>query len=187
MTDACLLFVPAARSPFKADRPRASDEDRVAMLRLAIREVPHAAVWTDEIDRAARTNAPSYTIDSLDRLRAAAEHSAEIRLLIGADQAASFHKWREPRRIMQLAPPLVLLRGSDADSLAAMLRASGFWTQPELDRWAACVVPTPLSPINSTRLRELLASSDPASEPELLAGLDPAVLGYIRAHGLYGR
>lgn len=187
MGDACLLFVPAARSPFKADRPRTGDEHRVSMLRLAIRDVPHAAVWTDEIDRAARTNAPSYTIDSLERLRAATQSAAEIRLLIGADQAASFHKWREPRTIIRLAPPLVMLRGSDADSLATMLRAAGFWTQPELEQWAASVVPTPLSPISSTRIRELLASSDPVNEAELVAGLDPAVLGYIRAHRLYRR
>ncbi|MBX3381619.1 MAG: nicotinate-nicotinamide nucleotide adenylyltransferase [Phycisphaeraceae bacterium] len=183
--DAHLLYIPAARSPFKADSPRASDQDRVAMLKLALREVPNASIWTDEIDRASATNSPSYTIDTLRRLRTVIAPDTQLRLLIGADQAATFHKWREPRAILSFAPPLVMLRGADSATLLNSLRAAEFWNDQEMATWSASVVPTPLSPISSTLLRDLLAVASPVSEQELAASLDPAVLQYIRTQGLY--
>lgn len=187
LDDACLLYVPAARSPFKTDSPLASDADRIAMLNLATTNVPNASVWTDEIDRARATNSPSYTIDTLQRLRASIAPAVGMRLLIGADQAASFHKWRDPRTILSLAPALVMLRGSDSATLLNSLKAVGFWNPQELATWSASVVPTPLSPISSTQLRDLLAAAGPASEHELAECLDPAVLQYIRSRGLYRR
>jgi len=187
LDDACLLYVPAARSPFKADAPRASDADRIAMLSLAIRSVPQSAIWTDEIDRARTSNAPSYTIHTLHRLRAAVAPPTDLRLLIGADQAASFHKWSDPRAILALARPLVMLRGGDSTTVLGSLEASGFWTPDELAMWSRSVVPTPLSSISSTHLRDLLATSDPASEQQLAESLDPAVLEHIRSRGLYRR
>lgn len=184
LDDACLLYVPAARSPFKADAPRASDADRIAMLKLAIADIPISSLWTDEIDRAHATHSPSYTIDTLHRLRSLVAPTVQLRLLLGADQAASFHKWREPRAILSLAPPLVILRGSDSDTLASSLKASGFWNAQELEAWSASVVAIPLSPISSTLIRESLASPDP-SKTDLTEQLDPAVLRYIQFKGLY--
>ena len=49
-----VVFVPAARSPHKKHGPVASDEDRVAMLRLATRRMKRCVIWTDEIDRRGR-------------------------------------------------------------------------------------------------------------------------------------
>jgi nicotinate-nucleotide adenylyltransferase len=187
LDDACLLYVPAARSPFKADSPLASDADRIAMLKLATTNVPNACVWTDEIDRARATKSPSYTIDTLHRLRASIGPSVGVRLLIGADQAASFHKWREPRTILSLAPALVMLRGSDSATLLSSLKAAGFWNAQEIATWAASVVPTPLSPISSTVIRELLRANTPASDQQVAESLDPAVLQYIQSRGLYRR
>lgn len=184
LDDACLLYVPAARSPFKADAPRASDADRITMLKLAIADIPNASLWTDEIDRANATHSPSYTIDTLHRLRSVIEPSVRLRLLLGADQAASFHNWREPRAIISLAPPIVMLRGSDSDTLLSSLSASGFWNAQELSAWSASVVSIPLSPISSTHIRESLASPDP-SRTDLAEQLDPAVLQYIQSKGLY--
>lgn len=187
LADACLLFVPASRSPFKADSPRAGDEDRVAMLKLALANVPRALIWTDELDRARNSNAPSYTVETLERLRNVLAPDIALRLLIGADQAASFHKWREPRKVLSLALPLVMLRGSDSSTLLNSLRVAGFWTKRELETWASAVVPTPLSPISSTLVRDLLAAQNPTAEAELTSCLDPAVLKYIRSRRLYVR
>lgn len=184
LDDACLLYVPAARSPFKADAPRAGDSDRIAMLKLAIAAVPHSSLWTDEIDRSHATHSPSYTIDTLHRLRSVIEPAVRLRLLLGADQAASFHKWREPRAIISLAPPIVMLRGSDSDTLLSSLKASGFWNAQELNAWFASVVSIPLSPISSTLIRQALASPDPGNT-DPAEQLDPAVLRYIQSNRLY--
>lgn len=177
---AWLLYVPAARSPHKADAPTA-DAHRVAMLHGALAGVDRAAVWTDELDRAG----PSYTIDTLTRLHDA-RPAARTRLLIGADQAIAFHRWKDARRILTLATPLVMPREPLGDRAALMraLRETGAWSEEELSRWEGWVAPTPLADVSATRLREALRQT-PRDREGLLAMLDPRVLGYIEAQGLY--
>jgi nicotinate-nucleotide adenylyltransferase len=118
---AWLLAVPAARSPHKSAGPIASDAHRAAMLRLAFADVPRAAVWTDELDRAAAARAAakpdaSFAIDTLRRARAWLDahggSAVTLRLLIGADQALALHRWREPAALIALAPPLIMLRAT---------------------------------------------------------------------------
>lgn len=70
-----ILFVPAAISPLKARQPVASPEHRLAMLLLAIADVPNARISTIELDRAAtQGGGPSYTIDTLRALKAEYTH-----------------------------------------------------------------------------------------------------------------
>lgn len=177
---AWLLYVPAARSPFKADPP-ASPHHRAAMLALALRATPRAAVWTDEADRAALDPAsPSYTIDTLRRLRTLTP--ARQRLLIGSDQAASFHRWREARALLDLAPPLVLLRWphQTPDDLLGALGASGAWTGPEVAAWASRIAPVAPVPMSATDARAALAAGRSAP-----IALDPEVERYAHTHALY--
>lgn len=184
-----LLYVPAARSPLKTRAPIASDDERAEMLRLAISETPRAAVWTDEIDRASRMKAePSYTIDTLSRLRTWLDDrglaGTRVRLLIGADQALSFHSWRQPRDILRVARPLVMIRGEakDAESLGTKISETGFWDATELAMWRDAIMPVGRIEVSATQVRSALASN----EAELLANLLPAiVLEYIRQRGIY--
>ncbi len=193
----CTLFVPAARSPHKAAGPVAPDADRGAMLRIALDGRPDGAVWTDEIDRvapapaargSAPATAPSYTVDTLHRLRVslglAGRAGTRLHLLLGADQVLALHRWREPREILALAQPLILLRaGAEApDALLAGLVATGFWTEGELARLRAGIVPAALVNVSSTAVREALASGR-----DTTGMLDPRVRAYIDQHGLYRR
>lgn len=181
--DAWLLFVPAARSPFKPDPP-APDHHRVAMLRALVADLDRAAVWTDELDRAA-VGAPSYWIDTLRRANRD-RPDLDLAFLIGADQAAEFHRWRDARAILALARPLVAPRAPFAspDAILAHLTHTGAWNTAELDAWRAAVLELPLLPASATRAREALAA-DPPDEQTLAELLHPAVLAYIRAHHLY--
>ncbi len=152
------------------------------MLRLATRAVRNAAIWTDEIDRARR--GPSYTINTLERL-AGVLPTGEVRLLIGADQAAAFHRWKDWVRLMTLALPVVVWR-PPIDSPRRLRRALAGWSTPvDAEFWLSLVVPAPVDPMSSTDARELLARTYPAPAA-LKRMLDPAVLRYIRARGLYG-
>lgn len=180
MPGAWLVYVPASRSPFKA-APPTPDADRLAMLRIATEPLPRAAVWTDELDRT-RPGEPSYWIETLIRARRALGSGAGLRFLIGADQALGFHRWREPRRILELAEPLVMLRSpaEHANALADGLRSAGFWSDHEIDRWLERIVPVPVLDISATAIRAKLAAGG-CEVPEL----DPAVLDYIRGAGLY--
>ena len=177
--DSWLVYVPAARSPHKPDGPAAGDEDRVAMLRLALEGRPRAAIWTDELDRADAE--PSFWVVTLDRARRL-RPEADLRFLIGADQAVAFHRWRDWRRVLELAQPVVMLRdpAPTLPRLRELLRETGAWSDAEIDWWSERVVPHEAMRISSTDLRERLGSH--ASDGSML---DDRVRAYIDAHHLY--
>jgi nicotinate-nucleotide adenylyltransferase len=183
---AVVLFIPAARSPHKPGGPAAADEHRVAMLRLAGAE----HVWTGELDAGrGRAGRPSYTIGTVRRLRRDLPERIALRLLIGADQAAAFHRWKDPRAIIRLADPLVMARVpvTTADDLYRALDAR-FWTTAEKRAWCARLAPNPLADDASTQTRRAVPRA-----PGTLAGWErelpqvpPAVARYIMGHRLYG-
>ncbi|MCC7390429.1 MAG: nicotinate-nicotinamide nucleotide adenylyltransferase [Phycisphaerales bacterium] len=189
--DAWLVLVPAARSPLKDHAPT-PDAHRLAMLRLAAAPLDRAAVWTDELDRAhsalhtaSHPAAPSYWIDTLRRARALLP-DARLWFILGADQAAQFHRWRAPHEILRLAQPIVVLRGPLAtiDALQHTIAETGVWSDEELAEWCGSVVDLPPTPGSATEARELLASPNPAPA-DLAELLDDAVLAYITEHRLY--
>lgn len=185
-----VLYVPAARSPHKSGAS-APASDRVAMLRLALASgasgaspaTAGASIWLDEVERTEEGRA-SYTVDTIKRLRAVLPGRIGLRLLIGADQAAAFHRWKSPRQLLTLAPPLVMLRDPIASpaALYEVLDAARFWTAAELRAWCAGLAPTPILPSASTKIRSAFSGRQTAGAN---SGLHPAVRRYIREHGLY--
>jgi len=103
-------FVPAALQPFKLHGPVASDSDRVAMLRLAIADIPARDVSTLEIDR----GGVSYTVDTLRQIKSELP-DAELFFLMGADTLRDLPGWREPDEVLRLATPMVVQRPGEAD------------------------------------------------------------------------
>lgn len=113
-----LLFLPANHSPFKSSTRPATSDDRLAMLRLAIRGEENFAVDDLELHRPP----PSYTIDTLRELRTR-HPDDEFTLLIGADQAVKFGTWKDPEEIQRLARVAVLDRaGHTVTSAWPMVR-----------------------------------------------------------------
>jgi nicotinate-nucleotide adenylyltransferase len=152
------------------------------MLRRALAGVERACVWTEEIERAGRSgDDASYWVDTLRAARAAAGEGARLRFLIGADPALAFHRWREPRGILRLAEPVVVLREpvGTTGALARGMEATGFWSAEEVARWGGAAVVLPLVDVSSTAVRAALARGE---EP---AGLAPAVAAFVRERGLY--
>lgn len=183
--DAWVVFVPAARSPHKDGLPGATPEQRLRMLELATIDIPRATIWTDEIEREPRGEA-SYWVDTIDRARRVLGPGVELRFLIGADQAAAFHRWHRPRDILSMAAPVVVLREPTRDraDFFCVMRGAGEWSDSEIARWAGSLVELPLASISATALRDALAA-DGADAPEAVRWLDPRVRAYIREHGLY--
>lgn len=184
---AWVLLVPAARSPLKlrGQGPSAPDADRIEMLRRATRRSVRTAIWTDEL----RRGGTSYTIVTLRRLRRLVRPGVRIWMLIGADQAVNFHRWRKHREILRLLGDggggvLVALRPPHASviSLVRALRATGAWSDAELAEWADRVVRCGVRPISSTRVRAAAALGDGALLRRLVS---PAVAAWIQRRGLY--
>ncbi len=168
-----VCYVPAGRSPFKLDHAQSSPEHRLAMLRLALAGVAHATIDTGEIERG--DDGPSYTIDTVRRLNAQATEQTEFRLLIGTDQLFSFAKWREAEALAGLSPLAVLVRPPHDLAQArhwlghapAFLRGTTLIEAPALD-------------VSSSAIRAAVRGGEDVS-----AWVSPAVMGYIREHGLY--
>ena len=101
-----VVWIPCGRPPHKRPWRLSSPEVRLEMTR--------AAVAGDQrfraSDREVRRKDTSYTVDTLRELVAAGT-ATRLFLLIGPDQAAAFHKWREPAEIARLARVVVMVPG----------------------------------------------------------------------------
>jgi nicotinate-nucleotide adenylyltransferase len=165
-----VVWVPAGRPPHKAGQIVSSDEDRLAMLRLALEGSPCDEISTIDLERAG----PSYTADTLELL-AQQLQPARLVFLMGEDSLRDLPTWHEPERIVQAAELAVAGRpGIDAD-LELVAR-----DVPSV-RGRVRIVPIDEVAISSSDIRQR------ARAGESLSGLvPPAVAAYVREHGLYG-
>jgi len=99
-----ILWIPTGAPPYR-EAPVASAEDRVAMLKLALKGEPKYQI--DERELA--PGASGYTVDTLRALKAQYPRE-EFTLLIGADQYEKFREWREPDEVARLAQLAVFPR-----------------------------------------------------------------------------
>lgn len=105
-----LIFVPANVSPFK-EGTHASPEMRLSMLRAAIKDDALFAADDCEV----RRPPPSYTIDTVDEIRAR-KRDAELIWLLGEDHVEDLPKWHRFDELKRLVRFTVLARsGNEAD------------------------------------------------------------------------
>jgi nicotinate-nucleotide adenylyltransferase len=89
-----LLVVPAGTPAHRAP-PETPAELRLRLAEAAFAGEPRTEVSRIELERPG----PSYTVDTLEALAG----EGELYLILGADQYATFERWREPDRIRRLA------------------------------------------------------------------------------------
>ena len=156
-----VLFVPCGRSPFKVHKPSATDTQRVAMLRLAVKKEPRFWLTRCELDRPP----PSYACDTALELRGAFPR-AELLWLIGADQLADLDKWHRAADLRRLVTFVLLPRVK-----------AGEKTLPSF----VLGLPQPRRvDISATEIRHRVKSRLP------IAHLVPAsIAAYIKRHRLY--
>jgi nicotinate-nucleotide adenylyltransferase len=112
-----VVFVPAAAQPLKQNETWASPPDRLQMVRLLVGDDPRFLVDPIEIDRAGL----SFTVETLVEM-ARRSPSDERFLLMGADVARSFARWRDPQTVMQLSQLVIWRRGdATAEQIASWL------------------------------------------------------------------
>jgi nicotinate-nucleotide adenylyltransferase len=166
-----VLFVPNNRQPLKSEGPFAGGEQRLRMVLAAVADNPSFSVSDVEL----RHPGPSYTIDTLDRLRAELP-GVELCFIVGVDAAQGLARWREPVRII-------------ADyGLIVMSRAE--WPVPD---WAPLerVHPDARAHVQLVQVPNLaIASSEVRQRLEAGRSVrylvpDP-VIAIIRREGLYG-
>jgi nicotinate-nucleotide adenylyltransferase len=114
-----LRFLPAREQPFKRGRHGAAAADRAVMLELAIAGSPGFALERAELDRPG----PSYTVDTLETLRAR-EPTARFTLLLGADAAAELAVWHRAADLPKLARIVVFGRPGTPVPTSPLIAAS---------------------------------------------------------------
>jgi nicotinate-nucleotide adenylyltransferase len=144
------LYIPAAAPPLKAG-PVASESDRLAMLACALHTSGDNTMTQIEFMR----GGTSYTHDTL--LALTQQHpDISMRLLIGADQALQFHKWKNAREIITLAEPIVMLRDAIDSAKSLLDQIQDHWTSQELALWEHRFISVPAVDCNSSQIRNWL-------------------------------
>lgn len=165
--DAVWLMV-AARNPLKPSGPVATDEERLAMARIAVEGIP--GVEASDFEFALPR--PSYTWLTLTELKKAwPEH--DFRLIIGGDNWADFGKWSHPEVILKDFGVIVYPRPVEA--------------LPSPPPNVFILEGAPQMPVSSTQIRSMLSS---AANPDARKGalgdlLNPEVAAYIERHHIY--
>ncbi len=104
-----LLFVPANSSPHKAGQDQTPSETRASMVSAAIEDDPRFELSRLELDR----GGVSYTIETLTSL-AETHPDWALSLVVGADQVSAFHRWKDPRRILDIAQIVAMSRAGES-------------------------------------------------------------------------
>lgn len=104
-----VLFVIDRIPPHKTLAEGATDEQRLAILRLAVADHPNFSVETMELER----EGPSYTVDTLRELKNRYPDS-ELYFFMGSDMLNSFTTWRSPEEISKLAVLVCTVRGGQS-------------------------------------------------------------------------
>jgi len=157
-----LIWIPAPDPPHKP-APSTPFSDRVAMVRLAITGIPRQSVSDIE----ASLPRPSFTINTVQALKAqlGAEHQWHV--LVGSDNWTAFQSWHRWRDLLRAVTMVVFpRRGYPVGDLPSGVLSLDM---PPLDA-------------EGTRIRETLA----ATKDFEASGVLPEIRDYISARGLYG-
>lgn len=170
--DKCYI-VPTSISPFKQNFSmfQANDYDRIFMLKLALENYKNVEVLDYEILK----GGISYTIDTL-RLLKGVHPDDELYLLIGADQAIAFDKWKSWEEIVQNTFICVVQR-PDLDNSYVKTNIESIFRKY---LYKIIFIEAPIINITATQVREKIKNK------ENIDGLVPEkVAKYIKEKRLY--
>ncbi len=164
------LIIPTAIPPHKSSVIGADDEDRLAMCRLAFRDIRGAEVSDIELLRGGK----SYTADTIAELKKLAN---QVVMLIGTDMFLTLDTWYHPDFIFDNAEIYCVRREGDYDIVRQMEEKN----EEYFTRFGkkVCILTCETLPMSSTEIREGIRHGMVENT------LPPAVADYIRERGLY--
>jgi nicotinate-nucleotide adenylyltransferase len=155
-----VLFITAANPPHKRDGIATPYEHRHRMVELACQADPRFAASRLE-DRPAK----SYSIDTIERVKAALAPHDALYFLIGADAFAEIETWHRAQDVLAAVDFIVVSRPGYQYPVPAGARVH------RLETLAL--------PVSSSEIRRKLENGEPCPE------LPPAVASYVAENGLY--
>lgn len=157
-----IWFVVSPHNPFKESKELISEEHRLKMMQIAIKEEPRFKASDVEFSMPR----PSYTIDTLDKLKEL--HLTKVfSIIIGADNLQEIHKWKEAERLTATYSILCYPRGESQFS------SKDF--SPKIP-----IIEAPLFDISATLIRQALEK-----DKNIRFLLPHGVYDYIKENHLY--
>ena len=102
-----LIFVPANISPAKQGKVMSSTRKRLDMLNMALVGNDNFEISDFEINK----GDISYTIDTINEFAQNRNlEKKDLYFLMGSDTLREFHKWKDPKKIMNLCNIIVAIR-----------------------------------------------------------------------------
>ena len=129
-----VLFMPAGNPPHKKNREgRATNEQRMEMVRMAIENNPHFELSLMEMNES-NESGYSYTYITLEKLKER-HPDTEYYFIIGADSLYDFKGWAMPERICACATILVATRNhTDEKLLDYELKMNSSWFKGRFEK-----------------------------------------------------
>jgi nicotinate-nucleotide adenylyltransferase len=150
-----VLFIPAANPPLK--EAGAGYEDRYRMVELACAGEPRF-----QPSRLEQGREKSYSIHTIERVKA---ENGDVFFIIGSDAFAEIQSWHRWREVIAAVEFIVVARPGHRYTTPIGARVHR--------------LETVALPVSSSEIRQQLARGERSPE------LPPAVLDYVRSHGLY--
>lgn len=176
-----MIFMPCGQGVFKGSL-HASNIDRLAMLRLALKNLPDIEVDTREMHR----TGPSYTILSIEELRKENLTNIPMTWIMGEDAFQSFDKWLRFEDILSLVNLIILarpqLKKEFSKSLKRIIKNHQTINPEDLKKFPCGKIffySQSQYAISSSQIRQEILQGI------LPSGLDPHVWEYIQIHHLY--
>jgi len=165
-----ILLIPTNLPPHKDAPELCSNEDRLAMCRLAVKDLPIFEVSDIEY----RLGGRSYTLNTLCALEEEYK-DASFYLLVGSDMFFTFRKWKNYQEILKRCVLIGASRNHEEHKrmleMSDSLRAEGFET---------LVIQNEVYVMSSTELRRRIQNGEDVS-----ADVDPGVWEYIQQKSLF--
>lgn len=155
-----IWFMPNQVPPHKSVASPVSNEDRLAMLELAIMDNPNFSVETVELDR----SGPSYTYETMKILKDMYK-DIDFYFIIGGDMVEYLPKWREIDQLLEMVKFIGVSRPYYEDH----------------SEYDILYAKTPQMDISSSMIRERVKAGE-----SIRYLLPEPVRAYIEEHGLYG-
>ena len=169
-----IVFIPAKRSPLKDLLPEASDDDRLAMIALAIAGNKNFQLNDYELKKPE----PSYTLETVRQFQADYGNDTLIYWLVGADSMDELPHWYRIVELIDECNLSVMYRAGCATPDFAKFKA--IFGPDRIEKLQRNVIQTTLIDISSTEIRNSLAAGRNVTNM-----LPPPVADYIHKHGLY--
>jgi len=167
-----VVMIPAGKPPHKRHSTLSDSKHRWAMMERAVEGIAGIEASRIELD----LPGISYTVNTLRMLREQLGISAELTLIIGADQLLDLENWRESVELFRLCRIAVAHRpGCEMDQVNRQMHRL-----KEIYNASLVLLKAPLMDVSATEIRQHISTGESAAE-----WLSEGVWEYIQKEHLY--